>query len=207
VLLGSRKNGNGCGRRLTNRNNRSRRNSRWRFDEGHSLLQFSMSQEPGSIVGHDGKFKSCTSESFTIKRNGNLPEVTVNGFYTPSYGAGRPGRTSFNPNKSYMGFIILAINHKTKWYTDPNSPFRRRNYSPVEKRSFRSVIKPGYILMQETDYLIRHYKNEPSFHSMLFKDFTGKSIKQLESEGTFYFGLGFSYQLADLKIYFSIQKF
>jgi len=82
--------------------------------------------------------------------------------------------------------------------------FRRRNYSPVEKRSFRSVIKPGYILMQETDYLIRHYKNEPSFHSMLFKDFTGKSIKQLESEGTFYFGLGFSYQLADLKIYFSM---
>ena len=59
-----------------------------------------------------------------IKRNGNLPEVTVNGFYTPSYGAGRPGRTSFNPNKSYMGFIILAINHQTKWYTDPNTPFR-----------------------------------------------------------------------------------
>jgi len=34
---------------------------------------------------------------------------------------------------------------------------------------------------------------------MLFKDFTGKSIKQLENEGTFYFGLGFSYQVKDTK--------
>ena len=59
-----------------------------------------------------------------IERNGNLPEVTVNGFYMPFYGAGRPGPTYFNPNKSYMGFIILAINHRTKWYTDPSIPFR-----------------------------------------------------------------------------------
>jgi len=71
-------------------------------------------------------FKSFQSKSLllAIKRNGNLPEVTINGFYMPSYGAGRSGPTYFNPNKSYMGFIILAINHKTKWYTDPNSPFR-----------------------------------------------------------------------------------
>jgi len=55
--------------------------------------------------------------------------------------------------------------------------------------------------MQETEYLKRHYQGEPSLHSMLFKDFTGKSIRELENEGTFYFGLGFSYQLADLEIY------
>lgn len=58
--------------------------------------------------------------------------------------------------------------------------------------------------MQETEYLNRHYQSEPTLHSKLFKDFTGKSIKQLENEGTFYFGLGFSYQLADFKTYFSM---
>ena len=47
--------------------------------------------------------------------------------------------------------------------------------------------------MQETEYLERHYKSGTR-HSKLFEDFTGKSIQQLESEGTFYFGLGFSYQ-------------
>ena len=61
--------------------------------------------------------------------------------------------------------------------------------------------------MQETEYLKQHYQGEPSLHSMLFKDFTGKSINELENEGTFYFGLGFSYQSADLKIYLSVYKF
>ena len=60
--------------------------------------------------------------------------------------------------------------------------------------------------MQETEYLERHYKSEPTRHKKLFKDFTGKSVKQLENEGTFYFGLGFSYQWADLEIYFSSSK-
>jgi len=53
--------------------------------------------------------------------------------------------------------------------------------------------------MQETEYLQQHYQGEPSLHSMLFKDFTGKSINELENEGTFYFGLGFSYQAKDTK--------
>ena len=57
--------------------------------------------------------------------------------------------------------------------------------------------------MQETEYLERHYKSGTR-HSKLFEDFTGKSITELENEGTFYFGLGFSYQLADLEIYFSV---
>ena len=87
--------------------------------------------------------------------------------------------------------------HFTLWWS-----LRTTRYNPVEKRSVRSNIRPGYILMQETEYLQQHYQGEPSLHSMLFKDFTGKSINELENEGTFYFGLGFSYQSADLKIYF-----
>ena len=59
--------------------------------------------------------------------------------------------------------------------------------------------------MQETEYLERYYKSGTR-HSKLFEDFTGKSIKELENEGTFYFGLGFSYQWADLEIYFSSSK-
>ena len=47
--------------------------------------------------------------------------------------------------------------------------------------------------MQKATYLEEHYKSGTR-HSKLFKDFTGKSIQDLEQEGTFYFGLGFSYQ-------------
>ena len=85
--------------------------------------------------------------------------------------------------------------------------FRRRNFNPVEKRFYKSAIKPGYILMQETKYLQRHYKSGTR-HSKLFHDYFGKSIKDFEKEGTFFFGLGFSYQLADLKTYISfIRKY
>merc|ERR1719259_446246 len=221
LLLLSTKNGKSCGSPIQSGTSRSfgtlggSLNSNFLMSQkpgtfvGHSSMTsqtgeccnfggFPISQKPQSFVGHDGSFKSCTSNSFTIRQNGNLPEVTVNGFYMPFYGAGRPGPTYFNPNKSYMGFIILAINHKTKWYADPSNPFRRRNYNSVERRSFRSIIKPGYILMQETEYLERHYKSGTR-HSKPFEDFTGKSIIQLENEGTFYFGLGFSYQAKNTK--------
>ena len=63
----------------------------------------------------------------------------------------------------------------------------------MDKRYYKSAIKPGYILMQESEYLVTHYKTG-SLHSRLFQDFTGKSIAALEKEGLFYIGLGFSYQ-------------
>ena len=70
---------------------------------------------------------------------------------------------------------------------------RVRNFNPVTKRNYTSNIKPGYILMQKATYLEENYKTGTR-HSKLFNDFTGKSIQDLEQEGTFYFGLGFSYQ-------------
>ena len=63
----------------------------------------------------------------------------------------------------------------------------------MDKRYYKSAIKPGYILMQESEYLDTHYKTGTR-HSKLLQDFTGKSVAALEKEGLFYFGLGFSYQ-------------
>ena len=39
--------------------------------------------------------------------------------------------------------------------------------------------------------------DDPTLHAKLLHDFTGKSKKQLESDGTFYLGWGFSYQEGD----------
>ena len=77
-----------------------------------------------------------------------------------------------------------------------NYKLRIRNFNQVTKRYYTANIEPGYILMQKTTYLMEHYTGDSTGtkHSKLFKDFTGKSIQELEREGTFYFGLGFSYQ-------------
>ena len=37
----------------------------------------------------------------------------------PKYGAGK----SFDPNKNYIGFIIMAV-FKNRWYINSNKPFR-----------------------------------------------------------------------------------
>ena len=75
--------------------------------------------------------------------------------------------------------------------------FRTTNYNPVDKRSYRASIRPGYILMQDVDYLERNYPGQ-SHHARLLNDFTGKSKTKLASEGIFYVGLGFSYQEREL---------
>ena len=87
----------------------------------------------------NGNFKACTTDSFStyhevkisnsnyisaIQSSGNLPEVTVKSFVMPSYGAGQEGPNYFDRNCSYIGFIILAINHQQRWYTDSQTPFR-----------------------------------------------------------------------------------
>lgn len=41
----------------------------------------------------------------------------------PQYGAGRKGPNYFDPNKNYVGFVIMAV-FKNRWYTNSNDPFR-----------------------------------------------------------------------------------
>ena len=54
--------------------------------------------------------------------------------------------------------------------------------------------------MQDFDYLKSNYASQ-SYHARLLNDFTGKSKSKLESEGIFYLGWGFSYQVSDLFIF------
>ena len=51
--------------------------------------------------------------------------------------------------------------------------FSARINNPVGKRTYTALIKPGYMLMQDADYLNRHY-NGGTMHSKLLRDFTGK---------------------------------
>ena len=66
-----------------------------------------------------------SSISSAIERNGVLPEISVDGFYLPNYGAGKASPQAFDPNKNYMGFIIMAIydQNKAEWYTDHSKTF------------------------------------------------------------------------------------
>ena len=45
----------------------------------------------------------------------------------------------------------------------------------VENRRYTARIKPGYILMNESDYLKKNYLTG-SMHSKLLRDFTGKDL-------------------------------
>jgi len=89
----------------------------------------------------------------------------------------------------------MAVFNK-RWFTNSNDPFRTKIINKVENRSYTASIRPGYILMQNTDYLEQNY-NDDTRHAKLLHDFTGKSKKRLEAEGTFYLGYGFSYQEYD----------
>ena len=53
-----------------------------------------------------------------------LPDITVNSFYMPNYGAGKKGPLQFDPNKNYLGIIIMAIHSNGRWYTDHSKPFK-----------------------------------------------------------------------------------
>lgn len=59
---------------------------------------------------------------------------------------------------------------------DINYIFSTYNVNPVDGRTYRARIKPGYILMNEADYLSKNYPGG-SMHSKLFRDFTGKDQK------------------------------
>jgi len=150
------------------------------------------------IAMHKGIFESCTSNSFTIEKNGALPPITVGGFYLPNYGAGKAGPQAFDPNKNYMGVVIMAVHANGQWYNDHSKTFFTRNINPVDKRTYTARIKPGYILMNEAEYLEKNHKGG-SMHSKLLRDFTGKDQATLQKEGIYYVGWGFSYQKKDSK--------
>ena len=81
----------------------------------------------------NGAFQSCEHNSFSkfnkryiskdtllaTPRNGALPPIRFTSFYMPKYGAGK----HFDPEKNYIGFIIMAI-YNNRWYTNSNDPFR-----------------------------------------------------------------------------------
>ena len=50
-----------------------------------------------------------------------------------------------------------------------------KNVNPVNKRTYTAKIKPGYVLINEADYLVKNYQGG-SMHSKLFRDFTGKDL-------------------------------
>ena len=50
-----------------------------------------------------------------------------------------------------------------------------KNVNPVNKRTYTAKIKPGYVLVQEAEYLNKNYPGG-SMHSKLFRDFTGKDL-------------------------------
>ena len=66
-----------------------------------------------------------------FEKNGALPPITVEGFYMPNYGAGfyvpnhvpRAGQEIFDPNKNYIGFVIMAVHANGQWYTDHSKTF------------------------------------------------------------------------------------
>lgn len=89
---------------------------------------------PVNVVGGQAIYGSCTSNSFSkyhikwnsnyqfypaFEKNGALPPITVGGFYMPRYG----GTQSFDPNKNYMGFVIMAIHANGQWYADHSKTF------------------------------------------------------------------------------------
>ena len=58
-----------------------------------------------------------------IEKNGALPPITVGGFYLPNYGAGKAGPQAFDPNKNYMGVVIMAVHANGQWYNDHSKTF------------------------------------------------------------------------------------
>ena len=46
----------------------------------------------------------------------------------PNYGAGKAsagkdGPQAFNPNKNYIGFVVMAVYANGQWYADHSKPF------------------------------------------------------------------------------------
>ena len=92
------------------------------------------------IPVNNGQFKSCSADTFSKLVSSynililhcsamghddqpKLPPITVKSFYMPHYGAGRKGSHFFDPNKNYLGIIIMAIHSKGQWYNDHSKSF------------------------------------------------------------------------------------
>jgi len=60
-------------------------------------------------------FAKCDDESYTLPANGDVPEITLTGFYVAPY------LPYFNPNKNYIGAVILAVHDGNRWYHDGRS--------------------------------------------------------------------------------------
>ena len=47
-----------------------------------------------------------------LPANGDVPEITLTGWYVAPY------LRSFDPNKNYIGAVILAVHDGNRWYHD-----------------------------------------------------------------------------------------
>merc|ERR1712078_102651 len=68
-------------------------------------------------------------------------------------------------------------------------------------------IRPGYIVFQNDQYLMRNYPNVGTMHEKLFLDFTGKTVNELAAENVKYLGWGFSYQRDNCQFVFKSGTF
>ena len=76
---------------------------------------------------------------------------------------------------SFQNFFVSLTLTKASADKESLFVFSATNYNTVEKRIYSARIKPGYILMQEADYLDKNY-NTGTMHSKLLRDFTGKDL-------------------------------
>ena len=53
--------------------------------------------------------------------------------------------------------------------------FRLNHVNPIDDSQFMAQIKPGYILMNEREYLLKN-AGFGVMHSRLIRDFTGKDL-------------------------------
>jgi len=167
---------------------------RCRRDAYYEMPDYEMPKEETqwmvAFTDENDEFKNCDSDSIIFHGNDPVPEVRLKGFYMPKYGAGR----FFDKGKNYLGLVIMAVQKDEEWYADHDKPFRTVNINPTTKRRYRTSIRPGYIIMQNDEYLIKNYPQGLSLHEKLFLDFTGKTVNELAAENVKYLGWGFSYR-------------
>jgi len=153
---------------------------RWRNRE--NILQ----QE---VIFRGDKLKECRDNKIAYFPNGGIPSITQTGFYVS------PILRRFDASKNYIGMVIFAIKDRDTWFNDgEKQTYRIRSYS--NNRVYTSYIKPGYIIMEESENLDKY---PGSMHSRLLHHFFGKSATQLKNEGKQFVAVGFSYQATDTK--------
>jgi len=167
-----------------------------------------------SLFPHDMQtFAKCDEESYTLPANGDVPEITLIGWYVAPY------LPSFNPNRNYIGAVILAVHDGHRWYHDGRKDkWQREARNHWDGRSIVTAsIRPGYIIMRDADELQNDFyyngynvPQDMTFHDALIADFfafynprlkyprPNDPLSDFEREGITLIGWGFSYQTVDL---------